>query len=269
MQIYSQGNLLSEIDFGNNNNVFHSPAFKSFRIGNLQSTKVAHTGDLYLNVSHRFGSIKGGVDTFWGLDEAITKIQFIYGVFGGVHVSVSRESFRKTYAGAIKFELLSQTTNFPLNITAYSTANINTELKKERYPLLTFADRLSYASQLLLSHKFTNSLSLEIAPTYVRQNLEFTEGHDHDLFALGVGGRLKLSTRVALNIDYIHNFVRHKSSVYKNPLTIGLDIETGGHVFQLVFSNSQSSNEPAFLSNANGDWSKAEVFFGFNLVRVF
>ena len=265
----AQDDLLEELESSSNEEVFQYPAFKAMKIGNLQSTKVASKGDMYMYVSHRFGSLKDGISTFFGLDNANTKIQLAYGLFEGVQLSMSRESLRKTYAGALKFRLTSQSDNFPMNIVGYTMVNINSELSKERYPHMLFEDRLSYASQVLLSRRINNKLSVELAPTYVRQNLVLEKFQDHDQYALGFGGRFKLNKRLSFNLDYVYNFSRAEASVYNNPLTIGMDIETGGHVFQLLFSNAQSTNEPGFISNAEGDWTTGDIFFGFNIVRVF
>jgi hypothetical protein len=265
----AQDDLLEELEGSSSEEAFQYPAFKAMKIGNLQSTKVASKGDMYMYVSHRFGSLKDGISTFFGLDNANTKVQLAYGLFDGVQLSVGRESLRKTYAGALKFRLAAQTNSFPINIVGYTTVNMNSELSKERYPHMLFEDRLSYASQLLLSRRISNKLSVELAPTYVRQNLVLEKFQDHNQYALGLGGRFKLNKRLSFNVDYVYNFSRASESVYNNPLTIGMDIETGGHVFQLLFSNAQSTNEPGFISNAEGDWSTGDIFFGFNIVRVF
>ncbi|WP_196886197.1 DUF5777 family beta-barrel protein [Aureivirga sp. CE67] len=269
--INAQSDLLDELESETKDteSTFNYPAFKAMKIGNLQSTKVAAKKDLYLYVSHRFGSLEDGFETFFGFDNANTKIQLVYGLFDGVQIGVSRESVKKTYAGSLKLRMLEQTNKFPLNIVLYGTANINTELKKERYPLLEFKDRMSYASQVLISRRLNNFISLELAPTYVRQNLVYEPFQQHDQFALGTGGRIRISKRMSINVDYVYNFNRHKNSIFKNPLTIGADIETGGHIFQLLFTNAQSTNEPGFISNAEGDWTKGDIFFGFNIVRVF
>ena len=269
ISVNAQDDLLNELEQESQAQKFEQPAFKAMKIGNLQSTKIAAKGDLYLYVSHRFGSLEDGLSTFFGFDNANTKIQLVYGLFDGVQLGISRESVRKTYAMSGKVKLKGQSDNFPVNLVAYGTVNINSELRKERYPFLKFGDRLSYASQLLISRRITNSLSLELAPTFVRQNLVLEPFQDHNQIALGAGGRLKLSKRMSLNLDYVYNFNRHEDSIYKNPLTVGVDIETGGHIFQLLFSNAQSTNEPGFISNAEGDWGKGDVFFGFNIVRVF
>lgn len=265
---FSQDDLLKELEEDTQEETYEQPAFKAMKIGNLQSTKVAGKKDLYLYVSHRFGSLKDGLTTFFGFDNANTKIQLVYGVHNGVQVGLSRESIRKTYASHIKAKIIKQSNEFPVNIVGYTTVNIRTDLREEQFPLLKFGDRVSYASQLLISRRFSNKFSFEIAPTFVRQNLVLEPFQKHNQVALGVGGRIKVSKRMSINADYVYNFNRHEDSIYNNPLTFGLDIETGGHVFQLLFSNAQSTNEPGFISNAEGKWFE-DVFFGFNIVRVF
>jgi hypothetical protein len=266
---FAQNDLLADLERGIDFEKFHQPAFKALKIGNLQSTKVADKGDLYLYVSHRFGSVKDGFSTFFGMDNASTKIQLAYGLFEGVQLGISRESLRQSYASSVKWRLMKQNGKFPFNVVAYSTININAELKKERYPNLKDGDRLSFAHQLLISRRINKAISLEFAPAYVRQNLVWEAEQKHDQIVLAAGGRLKVSKRVSLNADYAYNFSRWSDSRFSNPLTIGVDIDTGGHIFQLLFTNAQSANEPGFMSNAEGDWMKGEIYFGFNIVRVF
>ncbi|MDX8553536.1 DUF5777 family beta-barrel protein [Tenacibaculum sp. 1B UA] len=260
--VNAQDDLLDELEEETKSQIFEQPAFKAMKIGNLQSTKVAGKKDLYLYVSHRFGTLKDGLITFFGFDKANTKIQLFYGVMDGIQFGISRESIRKTYATHAKVSILKQSEKFPLNIVAYTAVNIRTDLRKEQYPLLEFGDRMSYATQLLISRRFSNSLSLEVAPTFVRQNLVLEPFQDHNQYALGFGGRMKISKRMSINADYVYNFSRHEDSIYHNPITIGLDIETGGHVFQLLFSNAQSTNEPGFISNAEGKYGLKMYFFG-------
>jgi hypothetical protein len=270
--IIAQDDLLNEIDIETQNETYELPAFKAMKIGNIQSTKIADKGDFYMIVSHRFGTLKNGVTTFFGFDDANTKIQLLYSFIDGVQLSLSRESLNRTYASALKVRLLKQSNTFPVNIVAYGTANINTLIDNTQYPQLKFGDKMSYAGQLLISRRISKDLSLLMAPSFVRQNLQdlqATKELNHNQFVLGFGGRIKVSKRMSINADYAYNFNRSKNSLYSNPLTIGLDIETGGHVFQLLFSNAQSTNEPGFLSNAEGDWANGNVFFGFNIVRVF
>ena len=270
--LQAQDDLLLEIEEETNKNPkFNLPAFKAMQIGNLQSTKIANKGDLYLIVAHRFGAISDGVDEFFGLDQANTKIQLLYSFWNGVQMSLSRDSFEKTYSGALKIGLTKQTKNFPLNIVFYGSADINSEIKTSQYPALKFGDRMGYSFQLLTSKRISKNLSLQVAPIFVRQNLQdlnFTKARSHNQMIMGLGGRLKVSKRMSLNLDYALNFSRNKNSKFSNPLTIGLDLETGGHVFQLLFTNARGSNDTAFLTKAAGNWFK-NISFGFNVVRVF
>ena len=268
-----EDDLLKELEsLGESETSFELPAFKALQIGNLQSTKVIDKGDLYMVVAHRFGYLKSGIDEFYGLDQANTKIQLLYGLRENLQVGVSRDSYEKTYSGTAKYRIMNQSDRIPINISLYGSVDIDSQLKKKVYPGLQPFDRFSYTGQLLLSRRFSEKLSLEIAPIYVRhnlQNLNYTKTLTYDQFLLGVGGRQKFSKRFSLNIDYAYNFSKDKNSLYKNPLTIGVDIETGGHVFQLLFTNSRASNDSSFLTETTGDWSKGEISFGFNIVRVF
>ncbi|CAM1359090.1 DUF5777 family beta-barrel protein [Tenacibaculum xiamenense] len=271
--IIAQDDLLDELNNETKHvKLFDLPAFKTMQIGNLQSTKVADKGDLYLIVSHRFGSLRDGIDEFFGLDQANTKIQLVYSFWDDIQLGISRDSFEKTYSGTAKVKITKQSNKFPFNVVGYTSADINSELKKANYPNLKFADRMSYTFQLLISRRVSKNLSLQLAPSFVRQNLQdlnATKKRNHNQFLMGIGGSLKVSKRMSLNLDYSYNINKDKKSIYKNPLTIGIDIETGGHVFQLLFSNSRGSNDSAFLTKTQGDWNNGSISFGFNVVRVF
>jgi hypothetical protein len=263
----AQDDLLDELNESATDSSYEMPAFKAMKIGNLQSTKMADQGDLYLIVSHRFGPLKDGFDTFLGLDEASTKIQLLYSFWEGVQFSISRESYNRTFAAAAKIRLARQSKSFPVNLVAYTTINRNTLIDETIFPELKSSDQQSYATQLLISRRFSDSFSFQLAPTYVRenlQNLNVVPEEKYNQFALGFGGRFKLSKRMSFNAEYVYNMSRAEASPFDNSYAFGLDIETGGHVFQLLFTNSQSSNEPGFMSSAEGD-----MVFGFNVVRVF
>ena len=268
-----EDSLLKELDsLSENEQIFELPAFKALQIGNLQSTKVVSKGDLYLVVAHRFGYLKNGITDFFGLDQANTKIQLLYGIKKNLQLGVSRDSYQKTYSGTAKYRLLKQSNKLPLNVSLYGSIDVNSQLKKSVYPGLKQLDRFSYTAQILAAKRFSEKLSLQIAPIFVRHNLQdlnYTKDQTHNQVLLGTGGRYKLSNRFSLNFDYVYNFSRNKNSLYKNPLTIGVDIETGGHVFQLLFTNSRASNDSSFLTETLGDWSKGQISFGFNIVRVF
>ena len=268
-----EDDLLKELDTLNQNEtIFELPAFKALQIGNLQSTKVVDKGDLYMVVAHRFGTINNGIDDFFGLDQANTKIQLLYGLLPNLQVGISRDSYEKTYSGTAKYKVFRQSNKVFANLSLYASVDINSQLKTSVYPGLKTSDRFSYTAQILASRSFSQKLSLQLAPIFVRHNLQdlnYTITPTYNQILLGFGGRYKLLKRLSFNLDYAYNFSKNKNSLYKNPLTIGVDIETGGHVFQLLFTNSRASNDSSFLTETTGDWSKGEISFGFNIVRVF
>ena len=275
-----QDDLLSEIDTTATDVTVES-AFKSLKIVNLESTKLAAKGDFYFIVAHRFGFIDKGFDDFFGLDNANTQLKFLYGVNDWLTVHIGRSGFQETYDLAAKYRLYSQKENgFPVTIVGFNSVAINSELKEEDYPNLKFENRLSYVAQVLISRKFSDKLSLEIAPSVFHENtlrdildennaVILPNPQDNTQFAVGLGGRYKLTSRWSVNVDYAAHLNRASQSNYKNPLSIGVDLETGGHVFQMHFTNAQAMHETGYLGQTVGDWSKGEIAFGFNLVRVF
>ncbi len=263
----AQDDLLSEIDTTDaDKNVV--AAFKAQKIVNLESTKLLGDKELYVVVAHRFGSIKDGFEGFFGLDNAVTQIKFIYGLTNKLSLGAGRSE--QAYDFSAKYLLVPQRTDgFPFTIVGFNSIGFNNLLKESNYPKMTFNNRMIYVNQLLVSRKFSENLSLEFAPSYFHENFVVSDAQDNSQFALGFGGRYKVSKRVSINLDYAAHMNRAAESLYRNPLSVGVDIETGGHVFQMHFTNSQGIHESGFLANTNGDWGKGEIYFGFNLVRVF
>ena len=267
---FSQNTLLDEITSESDyKNTFEMPAFKAMKVVNNQSTKLAGKGDLYLYVGHRFGAIKGGIGSLFGLDYANTKIEMLYGLLNEVQVGFSRESFKKTYNIHVKYAIKKQTSTFPVSIVGYNSINLDTSLDENIYPNLNFNERYVYISQLLISRRFSDNFSLQLSPSVVKHNFLTTQSKTDYNYILNTGSRLKISKRSSFNIDYSHHLNRLSSSTEKNVLSLGIDMETGGHVFQLLFSNTQASDEAGVLTMAEGDWLKGDVFFGFNILRVF
>lgn len=273
-QVSAQDDLLNQLDsIKPKDKEIEMAAFKGLQICNMQSTKLPVKGEFYFLVSHRFGDLTEGINNFFGLDNALTKIGGIYGVTNWLSLGASRHTYNKTYEMAVKYKLANQEVDgFPLTIVGYNTADINTALKKdETLPGLEFNNRLAYTTQLLVSRKFSESFSFQLAPIWVHKNLYDGIYDQKDLLLLGAGGRYKLTKRLSLNLEYTGrlNLPEEFKSPYTNPLTVGLDIETGGHVFQLVFSNSQQMNDASLFSNTTGDWNGGGIYFGFNMYRVF
>lgn len=270
LYLISQEDLLEEIDSDTPIEGFEQAAFKGLKIVNFESTKMVSKKELYFVVSHRFGTIKTGIEDFFGLDQAVTRLNFIYGVSDGINIGISRSSFEKTYEASLKLRLLRQKQGkFPFTVVLFNSVLLNTALDEETLPGLEFENRLSYATQALISRKISKNLSLQVAPTFFHDNLVALDAQDNSQYAVGIGGRCKLTKRWSLNIDYGLHLNRASGSPFKNPLSIGFDLETGGHVFQLHFTNAQPMNVNTFLGQATGDWGSGDVFFGFNLSRVF
>lgn len=268
----AQDDLMKELDSVPKEKVAASAAFKGLQICNIQSTKFPAKKDWYFLVSHRFGDCTNGLDNFFGLDAAYTKIGGIYGVTDWWSLGMSRHTYNKTYELASKLRIANQMENgFPFTIAVYNTVDANSALKKEIDPELKFSDRLAFTTQLLISTKFSESFSLEIDPIFVHKNLYEPTEENKDQFLLAAGGRLKVSKRISINMEYAARLNTMKDSPYHNPLSIGMDIDTGGHIFQLLFSNSQAMNDVAYFTNGLGTWDQGQkgIFFGFNMYRVF
>ena len=243
-------------------------AFKGLQICNMQSTKMTSKGEWYMLVSHRFGDLTNGFDNFFGLDDANTKIGGIYGVTNWLSLGASRHTLDKVYELTAKYKLANQIKEgFPVTIVGYNTMDINSKLEKAVFPGLEFNNRLAFSTQLLVSRKFSDSFSFELNPIYIHKNL-YEEGLEQkNEFFVGSGARYKIAKRMSINLEYAARL--SNCSTFENPLTLGLDIETGGHVFQMVFSNSQAMNDVAVFSRPTGDWAGGPIYFGFNLYRVF
>jgi hypothetical protein len=246
--------------------------FKGVRIINSHSIEMPGQGVLQMMISHRFGRINGGPYEFFGLDQANMRLGFEYGVRPWLTLGVGRSNVNKTYDGFTKIRLFRQKSgaeNFPFTITALSAMQVNTlrwaNPDRENY----FTSRLSYSHQLLIARKFGEHLSLQLMPTMVHRNLVATRDAQNDVFAMGVGGRLRLSKSVTLNFEYFYQLPGNNAENFKNSLSFSFDIETGGHVFQLMFTNSLGMTENLYIAQTTGDWLAGDIHFGFNLGRVF
>jgi len=267
--LIAQDDLMAEID-GEVQEDYKSAAFKGLKIVNFESTKMVSKKELYFVVSHRFGSLETGLKDFFGLDQAVTRLNLIYGITDGINIGVSRSSFQKIYESSLKLRLVREKKGgFPVTVVSSSNILINTALDDELIPGLSFKNRLGYTTQLLISKKFNKNFSLQLMPTFFHDNYVVIDDQHNSQYVIGFGGRHKLTKRWSLNFDYGLHLNRADSSPFTNPLSIGFDLETGGHVFQLHFTNAQPMNTNGFLGQGTGDWGDGDVFFGFNLSRVF
>jgi hypothetical protein len=132
-----------------------------------------------------------------------------------------------------------------------------------------FTSRLYHTGQLILGRKVSNGFSIQLSPTLVHRNLVATAEEKNDVLAIGFSGRLKLHKRLSINSEYIYVPPDQLAPGFKNSFSVGFDIETGGHVFQLHFTNSTSMIEKGFIAETVGDWGNGGIHFGFNISRVF
>lgn len=245
--------------------------FKANRIINLHSVESTAKGVLDVKISHRFGELNGGFYELFGIDQANIRIGGDYGITNRLMIGGGRSNYEKTYDGFIKYKIIRQSSgkrNVPITISTLGSVAIQTLKFPDPDRDNFFSSRLYYTYQILIGRKFSESFSLQLSPTVVHRNLVKTIAESNDVYALGIGGRVKLTKRIAFNGEYIYAFPNQLASQYRNSLSLGLDIETGGHVFQLHFTNSTSMIEKGFVAETGGKWLDGDIHFGFNVSRV-
>jgi hypothetical protein len=246
--------------------------FNGTRIINGHSIENRKEGILEFFISHRFGKISGGVDELFGLDQSNIRMALEYGLTDNIMLGLGRSSFEKTYDGFVKYKFLNQRVGekpIPVSVSLFGSIARKTlkDYQPENKP--SFEDRLFYTSQLLIARKFNEKFSLQITPTYIHRNSVRIAEDPHDIFALGAGMRFKVTQRISINSEYFYTANPLKSVDTKNAFAIALDIETGGHVFQLMFSNANTMIEKAFITETTSDFFKGDIHFGFNISRAF
>jgi hypothetical protein len=252
--------------------------FKALTIVNMQTIESPAAGVLNFEIQHRFGELNSGAYNFFGLDNATLRLGFDYGITDRLSAGIGRSSYLKTFDGYLKYKLLRQTDgNDEMPVSVSVVENISNYIQNIPEGIgLTFQNRTAYSTQFLIARKFEN-FSLQLVPTYLHFNLVATAEDKNDMFALGLGGRVKLTNRMSINAEY--NYLpagQIVSDRVYNSLSVAWEIETGGHVFQLVFSNSQSMEETQYIAQsihgvpqATGSWGKGDIYFGFNISRAF
>ncbi len=250
---------------------YATATFKTTRLMNGHSIENQAAGVLDFRINHRFGNLNGGTYEWFGLDQANVKIGFDYGVLPWLMVGVGHTNVDKTYDGFVKAKILRQSTGkkkMPISLT-YVASSAVTTLKWNNSRNNYVSSRYSYTHQLLIARKFSNATSLQIMPTLVHRNLIDLLKYKNDVYAIGVGGRQKLTQRMSINAEYYYVLPNQINPMYDNSFSLGFDIETGGHVFQLAFTNSRGMTDPQFITQTQGKWLKGDVRFGFNVSRVF
>lgn len=251
---------------------FTYATFKTTRIINGHSVENPADGVLLFMISHRFGKLNSGAYDFFGLDQATIRLGLEYGIGERLSVGIGRSSYQKAYDGFVKYKILRQSSGdktMPLTMTWFSSMDLFSLKWQDTERKNYFSSRMSFVHQLLLARKFNNKFSLQLSPTFIHKNLVLTGADDNDIYAMGIGGRLKLTQRVSVNAEYFYLMPGSVADNFINPLSIGFDIETGGHVFQLHFTNTQPMFERGFITETRGKWTNSDIYFGFNLSRVF
>jgi len=247
-------------------------AFKTTRVVNGHSIENVAAGVLDVKISHRFGFLNSGIKDLFGLDNATIRIGGEYGISDRLMIGFGRSSFEKTYDGFTKLRLLRQKTgakSFPFSLSyagsvAVTTADFPIE-ERENYATSKFF----YMNQLLIARKFSDKFTLQFMPTLVHRNLVPNPDIENDVFSIGTAFRQKLSNRVTINLEYYYMLPDQIPDQFNNSLSLGFDIETGGHVFQMHLTNATSMVYKGFVTETVGDWFDGDIHFGFNISRVF
>jgi hypothetical protein len=269
-----QDDLLSMIDKNEKPTIDYTAAtFKTTRIVIGQSIELPPQGNLLFLISHHFGALNSGYENLFGLKQASIRLGLEYGLTKWIGFGAGLNTDRNTWDGFIKAKVLRQSTGarkMPVTLDIFANTAIYTTKWTDPNRTNYFSSRVSYAMQLMLARKFNSILSFQITPSYVHKNIVPTSDDHNDIFTLGAGGRIKVSQRVAFNAEYHYLFKGQVvSTTAYNSFSVGVDIETGGHVFQIFLTNSYGEYEETYLTDTRGKWSNGDIFLGFNISRMF
>lgn len=251
---------------------FVNYSFKSSRVIMSHSMEIIRPGVMDFRILHRFGNLNKGAYEFFGLDNATMRMSFDFGLSKNLMAGIGRSTNKKEFDAFAKYRIIHQSkgpNSLPFSLLVTGGACLNTLRNTDTSQTNYFSSRMGYYGQIIIGSKINESFSLQFMPTIVHRNLVPTVDDPNDLFAVGIGTRVKLSNRISLNLDYYYRLNPNPNDGTQNPLSIGFDIETGGHVFQLHFTNAIGMNEKVFLLETTNNWGKGDIQFGFNLSRSF
>lgn len=250
---------------------YATATFKTTRLINGHTVENVAAGVMDMRISHRFGAINSGIREFYGLDVATMRVSLEYGINRWLMIGGGRSTFEKTYDSFLKAKILRQSKglrNMPITLSYMASMQTITVPYANPDRKNFFTSNMFFVHQLIIARKFNESFSFQVSPTMVHRNLVDSISSPHDLFSIGMGGRMKLSRRTSINVEYFYQFNKFEPAK-TNILSIGFDIETGGHVFQLCFTNSPYMIEKAFIHQNSGTWKAGDIIGGFNLSRNF
>ncbi len=252
--------------------VYTTATFKTTRLINAHSIEQVAGGVMDVKISHRFGTLNKGFYELFGLDNASIRIGADYGITNRLMIGLGRASFEKQYDGFLKLKLLRQSKGartMPLSLSGFAGLYYNTLHWADPNINNYYTSRFNYVFQLIAARKFSEGFSLQLTPTLVHYNLVPKQTDKNDMLSVGIGARQKLSKRVSINVEYYYQIPGYKLDNTENALSAGFDIETGGHVFQLIFTNSTGIAENQYITKTTDKWFKGGIHFGFNIARVF
>jgi hypothetical protein len=245
---------------------YTTQTFKGTRVVNGFSVETKAKRELEFIIGHRFGRINSGAYNFFGWDDAYIRFGLEYGITDRLGLGLGRSSYNKIYDGYLKYKLIRQQSGggSPVTATLFGSIGIQSEDKT-----LTNQQQMYYSAQALIARKFSPKFSMQLSPTFIHANQVDQVVENNNQFALGLGGRYKLNGSLSLNAEYYYRVDAPEADTYKDGIGLGLDIETGGHVFQLIFSNTQGMVDRTFVSQTEGDFFAGDIHFGFNITRTF
>ncbi len=258
-------------------------SFKSTRLVNLHTNEQMKAKHLDFRIQHRFQPMQidkenvYGLYNMFGVDGAVMRLGFEYGVTDKLMMGFGRSNVGKTYDLMAKYKILQQSRgkkSMPISVNYFGNIGINTLEFADKTRNNFFSSRLSFVNQLIITRKFNDYVSVAITPTMVHQNLVETKAQSHDIYALGLGASVKISRSARFNFEYIprlnaRNEKKLDGTQYYDAFAFGLDVETGGHVFQLHFTNGAGLIEQQFITQNTNKLALNTLRFGFNLSRVF
>lgn len=278
---WSQDDLLKELEQTQKpetNNVIQT--FKGTRIINGQSVETKGKGELEFIFAHRFDKINSGSYGAWGFDGfAMVRLGMEYGITDRLGVSIGRTFFynNKMVDAYVRYKVAQQTEgakNFPVTITAVGTATYQaypnaSDAANANILLPSTSDRMGYVLEVLVARKFSSKFSAQISPVFVHRNAVIQAYENNDDYGVSVGARYKLTRSFSLIGEYQTRLNAKENSPYYNSAGLGVDIETGGHVFQLIFTNGLGLNPQTILTQTDGKIANGDIHFGFNVTRTF
>jgi hypothetical protein len=266
--------LLNQLESQNTDSLrreYVTATFKGTRVINGHSIETPGKGSMLFLISHRFGTLNSGAYEFFGLDQATIRLGLEYGLNDRLAVGIGRSSLEKTYDGFVKYKAVRQSSGprpMPVSVTLLATTAVST-LRFQPQPERSTTSRFTYSYQALLARKFSPNLSVQLMPTLIHRNYVELRRDENNVYAIGAAGRQKLTKRLALTAEYYYLLPGNTADDYRNSLALGFDIETGGHVFQLHFTNSQGMIEKFFVPQTTGNFFDGDIYFGFNISRAF